>query len=268
MNKKVLFTVLGVIFLAAGVFFGVKVFQSSYAPKGVTTESIAYTPTPAPSDTPEPTEAETTPEPTDTPEPTPTPYISPIDFESLQAVNSDIYAWITIADTNIDFPVVQSATDDGFYLNHNSDGSYSANGSIFSEHEFNSRNFEDPVTLLYGHHQWDGAMFGLLQQYYSDPDFWAEDHVITIYTPEEELSYGVFAAVPYPGDHILYYNDFTYDDDFVNFFDGIMNTRDLSAHFNEEYAPEVGDHVVILSTCLIGNNTNRFLVMGTLLSDR
>ena len=39
----------------------------------------------------------------------------------------------------------------------------------------------------------------------------------------------------------------------------------MSAHFNEDYAPEAGDRVIILSTCLIGNNTRRFLVMATLL---
>ena len=268
MKKKTLYIILGCVFLAAAVFFGVKLFQSTYAPKSVITESMSVTPSPEPISTPEvtaPPAADATPEPTETPEPTPTPYAPPVDFESLQEVNPDIYGWIKIEDTNIDFPVVQSADDDGLYLNHNSDGDYSANGSIFSEHEYNSTDFKDPVTILYGHHQWDGAMFGRLQQYYSDPDFWEEDHVITIYTPEEELTYGVFAAVPFSGDHILYYNDFTDDSVFSNFFEGVMNTRDLSAHFNEEYVPEVGDHVLILSTCLIGNNTNRFLVMGTLL---
>ena len=112
-----------------------------------------------------------------------------------------------------------------------------------------------------------GEMFGNLQKYYTDREFFEEHPTFTIYTPEEELTYGVFAAVPYPSEHILYYHDFTDEYAFIGFFDDIMSIRDLSARFNEEYAPEPEDQVVILSTCLIGNNTNRFLVMGTLLRD-
>lgn len=268
MKKRTAYLIGGIVLLAGAVFCGVRLFQSTYAPKTVLTESVEMAtpvPTPAPTATPEPApEPEITPSPM--PEPTPTPYISPIDFETLQQMNPDIIAWLVIDDTNIDFPVVQSQTDDAYYLNHNSDGNYSANGSIFSEHEFNAADFTDPVTILYGHHQWDGAMFGRLQQFFSDESFWAEDHTLKIYTPYEFLECGVFAAVPYSGEHILYYHDFTDEYVFQGFFDDILSTRDLSARFNEEYAPEPGDRVVILSTCLIGNNTNRFLVMGKVLS--
>ena len=266
MKKSTIYVICGVVCLAGAVFGGVKVFQSTYAPKNVQTELSepvpTSTPTPVPTVTPTPV-PEATPEPT----PTPTPYVSPIDFGSLQAINSDICAWLVIDDTNIDFPVVQSQTDDTYYLNHNSDGNYSANGSIFSEHEFNANDFTDPVTILYGHHQWDGAMFGKLQQYFTDESFWQGDHTLKVYTPDGFLEYGVFAAVPYSGEHILYYHDFSDEYAFRGFFDNILSTRDLSAKFNETYAPEPGDHVLILSTCLISNNTNRFLVMGTLLSD-
>ena len=36
----------------------------------------------------------------------------PIDFDELKAVNKDIYAWITIPDTNIDYPILQSLDED------------------------------------------------------------------------------------------------------------------------------------------------------------
>lgn len=67
------------------------------------------------SDKTETTEKETTPTPaeaTETPVPTPTevPVDIPIDFASLQKENEDIYAWIKIDGTNIDYPIVQSST--------------------------------------------------------------------------------------------------------------------------------------------------------------
>ncbi len=195
------------------------------------------------------------------------PYISPIDFETLQENNPDIYAWLTIVDTNIDYPLVQHHANDAYYLNHDSDGRYSVAGAIFSEAAYTKTDMTDPVTVVYGHHMSSGSMFGRLQQYYSDTSFFESHPTFTVYTPTEELTYGVFAAVPYSGDHILYYNDFTDDAVFETFFASIMNTRDLSARFNEEYAPAAGDRVMILSTCLAGNNTRRYLVMGTLLTE-
>ncbi len=46
-----------------------------------------------------------------------------IDFSDMQAnTNEDIYSWIYIPDTNIDYPVLQHSTDDTYYLNHNMDG--------------------------------------------------------------------------------------------------------------------------------------------------
>ena len=269
--KKGLYIILGILCVGAAAYAGVRVFQSTYAPPAVT-ESAVVTPSPMPAATPEPTPTPTEPpptaEPTPVPTPTPTPYVSPVDFDSLQAVNPDIYGWLEMYNAGISLPIVQDPENDEFYLNHNSDRAYSANGAVFSEATYNAADFSDPVVILYGHHMRDGAIFGNLQRYYSDSAFFDENPTFTVYAPDAELTYGVFAAVPYPGDHILYYHDFTNDDVFQTFFREILETRDLSARFNEAYAPEPGDHVLILSTCLIGNNTNRFLVMGTLLDDQ
>lgn len=54
----------------------------------------------------------------------------PVDFETLQKENPDIYAWITIPGTDIDYPVVQDSTDNTYYLNHAADTSLSDSGAI------------------------------------------------------------------------------------------------------------------------------------------
>ena len=43
-----------------------------------------------------------------------TPVQIPVDFSVLQAENPDIYAWIHIADTPVDYPILQSKVDDDF----------------------------------------------------------------------------------------------------------------------------------------------------------
>ena len=276
MRKSTVFTILGFVFVAAAIVFGLLVLRTTYTPKNVLTDTLG--PTSAPLSTSEPmAEASETPEATaeaapsespaasQTPAPAGTdgPYTSPVNFQELQAINPDIYAWIEIDGTDINHPVLQSATDDTYYLTHNSDGNYSAGGSIFTEKEYNAKDFSDPVTILYGHHTMTGAIFSHLQEYFSDPKFFEKDPVINIYTPEGQLQYHVFAAVPYSDDHLLYTHDFTDADVFNVFINTVFSVRDLGAHFNEEYRPEPDDRVLILSTCYQGTS-GRFLVMGTL----
>ncbi len=43
-------------------------------------------------------------------------YVSPIDFDSLKAVNEDIYAWLEIPGTDISYPILQHPTEDEYYL--------------------------------------------------------------------------------------------------------------------------------------------------------
>ena len=47
-------------------------------------------------------------------EETEAPYVSPIDFEALAQINPDVVGWITIPDTNIDYPIVQSQDNDTY----------------------------------------------------------------------------------------------------------------------------------------------------------
>lgn len=262
MRRRGIYILAGVILLLAAAVCGVWIFKDTYAPRVVVSESMALSATATPiTITPEPGE---TAEAAETPEPTAEAYECPVDFAALRSVNSDIYAWLEIDGTNISYPIVQDPSSNTFYLNHNSDGNYSANGAIFSE-DYNTPDFSDPVTVLYGHHMKSGAMFGKLQQYFSDGAFFSQTDKIVVYTPEEKLEYGVFAAVPYSNEHLLYNYDFTNDSVFESFFEGVFNVRSLEAQFREEYAPQPGDKVLVLSTCLSSNNTRRFLVMAVLL---
>ncbi len=260
MKKKGVYITCGLVCLAAAVIAGGKAYLSSHSVPA--DKSAAFAPTETEAQTQAATEVtETTPPTTETE----APYVSPVDFAGLKEVNPDIYAWLSIENTETSYAIVQDPEDDSYYLTHNSDGDYSPGGAIFSEHVYNGTDFQDPVTILYGHFMRDGSLFGSLQPDFTDDEFFGKSPKITVYTPEAEYTYGVFAAVPYSNDHILYYHQFEDEYAFQGFFDEVMSTRDLSAKFNESYAPEPGDKVLILSTCLIGNNQNRFLVMGKML---
>ena len=55
----------------------------------------------------------------------------PIDFEGLREQNEDIFAWITIPDTVIDYPLLCHPSDDTYYLNHDPAGNQVQPGAIF-----------------------------------------------------------------------------------------------------------------------------------------
>lgn len=125
----------------------------------------------------------------------------PVDFETLQKENPDIYAWITIPGTDIDYPVVQDSTDNTYYLNHAADTSLSDSGAIYSEKE-NAKDFDDYLTVLYGHNMKDGSMFAGLHKY-EDKTFLKDHKDLTIYTPDSILKYRIFAAYLTDNRHVL-----------------------------------------------------------------
>ena len=90
-------------------------------------------------------------------------------LDDLVKINPDTAGWVTIYGTNIDYPVVKGK-DDKEYLNKDALGKYSVSGSIFMSC-LNSKDFSDPYTLIYGHHMDNGSMFGDLDKFRDDEDF-------------------------------------------------------------------------------------------------
>lgn len=191
----------------------------------------------------------------------PAPYVSPIDFEKLQQDNPDSCAWVVIPESPLSFPLVQHPTDNQFYLTHVFDLSYSTYGAAFIE-TYNNRDFNDPVTVIYGHKINDGKWFGELQTIFNDPDAWEKSRDITVYLPNEERIYRVFAAVPHDKTHLLHYNDFSNPKVYSDFIKEVAETRTLESMVDLSSLPEPGTRLLILSTCLKSDRTHRFLVLA------
>jgi len=189
-------------------------------------------------------------------------YVSPVDFEDLWTMNSDIYAWLYIPGTPVNYPILQREGDDGYYLQHNSEGRSSKTGAVYTEETYTKKDFSDPVTLVYGHHTWDDTMFGSLQQTYSAQGGIESYRDVVVYLPEQELHYQVFAAVPHDMRHILYYNDFTDPMVFQKFLEQALSVRSINASIDESVEVTAEDQLLILSTCLRGDSNRRYLVLA------
>ena len=84
-------------------------------------------------------------------------------------ISDDMVAWLTIEDTDIDYPVMQGK-DNFIYVNTDPYGEYSLTGSIFLDYR-NSADFTDAYSLIYGHHMEQGAMFGALDRFRDEAYF-------------------------------------------------------------------------------------------------
>lgn len=183
----------------------------------------------------------------------------PIDFQALKKINPDIYAWIDIDDTNIHYPIVQSSTDDSYYLEHTIEGVEGYPGSIYTEN-VNTKDFSDFNTLIYGHNMKDGSMFNHLHKF-SDAEFFASHEKIIIYTEEEIKEYTIYAALLYDNRHIMNCFDFSNTKERERFIQTVKESRNLRNQFREGVEITEDSNLITLSTCTEDPNT-RFIVIG------
>ncbi|MCD8025926.1 MAG: class B sortase [Clostridiales bacterium] len=189
---------------------------------------------------------------------------NPIDFDSLADINSEIYSWIYVPDTNINYPVCQSTVDDNYYLDHDVYKSYSYSGAIYSQ-VCNSLDYSDRVTVLYGHNMASGAMFANLHKF-ADADFFDSHKYFYVYTPDRKLTYEVVSAFTYDNRHIMNSFDFSDDEVFEDYLDMILNPRSVSKNVREDVELSTDDNILTLSTCT-SSGDGRYLLQGVLVKD-
>ena len=189
----------------------------------------------------------------------------PIDFQALQRENPDVYAWIRIPDTTIDYPILQSSTDNDYYLFHTLEGKSGYPGSIYTEN-YNKKDFSDFNTVIYGHKMRNHTMFADLE-YYEDLDYLKQHNMITIYTPDHIRTYQVFAAVTYDNRHIMYSFDFVNQEQRQAYLDSLKAVRNMATCWDESVSVTTEDKIITLSTCN-GNENQRFLVEAVLIDEK
>ncbi len=220
----------------------------------------------------------------------PEPVEVPVDFAAAQKKWPDVYACIRIPGATrcaisdeMGYFIAQHASDDGYYLYRDLDGKDAKSGTLYTEKAYNKTDFSDPVTVIYGHNMANRTMFGGLQSYAETLKF-DDEAVIYIYQPGRQLTYRIFAGVPYDTSHVLYYHDFSDEKVFNDFFQALVkaaadpkykSSNELNAFYSAEGCvnvdkdnlPVAGDKVIILATCKNGDNNHRYWIMAKLVED-
>lgn len=189
---------------------------------------------------------------------------NPIDFAALKEKNDEVYAWIYIPNTKINYPVVQSRVDDNFYLNKSIDKKYLFAGMIFSQ-SCNSLDFFDPVTVLYGHNMNNGTMFQNLHKF-QDAEFFEKNELFYIYTEKHIFTYKVISAFKYDNRHIMNSFDFNDPSQLADFQNTVLNPNSFIKNVRDGIKLNEYSKVLVLSTC-INDRRARYLVCGVMVGD-
>jgi len=172
-------------------------------------------------------------------------------FEELQAINSDIFGWLTVYGTHIDYPVVQGF-DNIHYVNYNAEGEYSLSGSIFLDVACNCE-FSDFNSIIYGHHMEKQAMFGEIGCFNEKSYF--DDHKYgMIYCDGKEHGLEFFAIVhadAYDGN--VFKTRITKRKDRQAYIDMLL---DRAIYFRDVQIT-ADDNIILLSTCSASSTNGR-----------
>ncbi|MDR0963086.1 MAG: class B sortase [Clostridium sp.] len=219
---------------------------------------LVEAPTPTQEATPETISEPTIP--TDDPD-----FLREVDFETLWSeTNADIYAWITIPNTRIDYPILQHPSDDSYYLNYNVDGTKGYPGCIYTE-RINAKDFSDFNTLIYGHNMKDGSMFRGLHDF-ADESFFAEHPYVYVFLPDRSLKYQVFAAHLFDDRHLMYVYDFANEEIQAAYLEEVLTSTGKKTVLNKDISINAQDTIITLSTCT-SDSKNRYLVQAVLIEE-
>ena len=178
-----------------------------------------------------------------------------LSFEELQALNSDVFAWLSVYGTTIDYPVAQS-TDNTKYLNRNIFGEYALAGSLFLDYQ-NARDFTDFNSIIYGHHMDKEVMFGGVDKFidktyfderqYGNLFYGGKDHGVEFFAFLEADAYdGTLFSVALPENVRQQYLD--------NLLAKAKHTREIGV--------SIEDRIVLLYTCTSNTTNGRHILVG------
>ena len=175
--------------------------------------------------------------------------------------NSDMFCWVKVSFTTIDYPVVQT-TDNEYYLYNSFNKTKSPSGAIFADYR-NSRDIlENRNLILYGHNMLDNSIFQPLITEYYNKEHNFKNGIIELTTEEAIYYYEVFSVNEEDPRSGYIQTDFVDDEDYIAF---LYRMQDRSI-FTKNMDFDADSKIITLSTCVNDVRRDwRFVVRGILI---
>lgn len=183
--------------------------------------------------------------------------LSELSYTQLYNLNNDFIGWISIPNTTINYPVMQSKDTPNYYLYKDFYQNYSSYGVPYIDERYDidiSNNL-----LIYGHSMHNSTMFSDLKNYNSY-DFYNGNSIIQYTDLNGYSEYKIFSVFVINVNDEFVYNNFINMDN-SRFVDYVENAIDIS-QYNTNITPHYGEKLITLSTCDNDDNDVRFVVVG------
>lgn len=194
------------------------------------------------------------------------------EYKELYEINNDMIGWLEIADTVINYPVMQNK-DEEFYLRKDFYGNKSAAGALILDtdseagigtSEFGYKIKPSTNLIIHGHTMRNGTMFGKLSKY-KDKKYFENHKIIKFSSLYEHREYEVvsvfYSQVYKQNDYIFKYYDFFNADTQAELEYWIDNISELNIHDNDIKA-SLGDEFLTLTCCAYHDENGRFVVVA------
>ena len=175
--------------------------------------------------------------------------------------NKDMYAYLSIKDTKINYPVMFIDNND-YYLTHNFYKKSDRHGALFIDCYTDINQSQN--WLIYGHSMLDGTMFGGLHKF-KNKSYLEKHNSIVLATMDKVYVYDIFAVVyteiyPETSGKFRYhiYNNIFSEGDYETF---VSNMKKMSS-YNINITPTFGEHLITLSTCVDAKSDRRLVVVA------
>lgn len=182
-------------------------------------------------------------------------WMDEINHAELHWINNDYVCWLYAPVTQIDYPVVQ-CEDNKYYLKRLFNRKRNAAGTLFVDYR-NLPDFQDPNTLIYGHHMRNDSMFGTLTEYERQSYYESHPYMLVL-TPD-----AVYLAELFAG-YTTTDKDHCYDiaiSDAQDMLDFIARAKEKS-DFESAVPAGAGDTLATFSTCAYAFEDARYIVIG------
>lgn len=163
-------------------------------------------------------------------------------------------AWLTINDTNIDYPIMQGKNNEE-YLNKDAFGQFSLSGSLFLDYR-NNANFTDSYSLIYGHHMDHNVMFGSLDKF-KDISYLTTHESGSLHFNNEFHTLHIFACFTGDAKDPVLFNPSASNADTV------IHQLPKHAIVNSSIHPQ-GKKLIAMSTCQNDTSEKRTVVLAIL----
>lgn len=178
-------------------------------------------------------------------------------LESLKKINPDIYCWIRIPGTRIDYPVAKSDRD-GYYLDHSYTGENLTNGCIFVDGETSDNIAENKNTVLCGHNIQTGAMFHDITAFFDEKTF--RNNLIYLYSFDGIFIYKAISVYETEYDSGFNRTEFRDDDSFLLYGHTLLGKSEVEPQKHLKSS----DRLLTLYTCTNGVQTQRYTLHAVL----